>query len=80
MYSGDEYTVSVTSGQPAQRGTHITVQHADMIRRIREIDPDKLDLLADWFDADDAAKGGNRGDGVQADLRRWARILRAVTL
>jgi len=43
---------------------------------ITEIDPDKLDLLADWLDMDDARKGGGRGAEVQADLRRWARLLR----
>jgi hypothetical protein len=42
------------------------------------IDPDRLDLLADWFDADDARKGSGRGVGVQADLRQWARLLRGI--
>jgi len=45
---------------------------------LREIDPAKLDLLADWFDMDDARKGSGRGVGVQADLRRWAKLLREL--
>ena len=46
-------------------------------QRIRsQVDPAKLDLLADWFDVDDARKGGGRDVEVQADLRRWAKLLR----
>lgn len=45
---------------------------------LREIDPAKLDLLADWFDTDDARKGPGRDVDVQADLRRWARGIRAA--
>jgi hypothetical protein len=40
-------------------------------------DPAKLDLLADWFDQDDANKGRG-GVEVQGDLRRWARGIRNV--
>lgn len=47
--------------------------------KVRGIDPDKLDLLADWFDTDDARKGPGRDFAVQADLRQWARTLRALT-
>jgi len=43
---------------------------------VLSIDPDKLDLLADWFDANDARQEGKRGVTVQADLRRWAKVLR----
>lgn len=46
---------------------------------VEGIDPDKLDLLADWFDQDDANKGRDWQTGsppeVQADLRRWARLI-----
>ncbi len=45
---------------------------------LRAIDPAKLDLLADWFDIDDAHKGPGRDVQVQADLRQWARTLRAT--
>jgi hypothetical protein len=45
-----------------------------------EIDPDKLDMLADWFDADDPRKGPGRGGEVQADLRRWAHLVRGERL
>lgn len=49
------------------------------LTRVQEIDPDKLDLLADWLDTDDARKGPGRDFAVQADLRQWARTLRALT-
>lgn len=42
------------------------------------IDPAKLDLLADWFDQDDARRAGPRGVEVQADLRRWAKQIRGT--
>ena len=51
-------------------------------------DPDKLRLLADWFDKDDAAKGragptlatlgGQPWDEVQRSLRRWADSIAAT--
>ena len=41
------------------------------------IDPAKLDLLADWFDQNDAEKGRTSFPEVQADLRRWAKLVRA---
>ncbi len=51
-------------------------------------DPDKLRLLADWFDRDDAAKGqrgstlhtlgGQPSDEVQRELRGWAVDVEAV--
>lgn len=40
-------------------------------------DPDKLELLAFWFDRHDAATG-NSGTEVQDDLREWARKIREV--
>lgn len=40
------------------------------------IDPAKLDLLADWFDVDDLAKGRSGRTEVQEDLRRWAEAIR----
>jgi hypothetical protein len=45
--------------------------------RIAElIEPGRLELLAAWFDAHDAALGGGHGHEVQRDLRLWAAILR----
>ena len=51
-------------------------------------DPDKLEMLADWFDVDDAEKGrrhsslatlgGQPPDEVQRELRRWASNARAT--
>jgi hypothetical protein len=51
-------------------------------------DPDKLRLLADWFDGDDAAKGrrgpslatlgGQPPDEVQRELRGWADDIEAA--
>jgi len=38
--------------------------------------PDKLDLLADWFDQDDANKGKTSFPEVQRDLRAWAKGIR----
>jgi hypothetical protein len=60
-----------------------TVQAFDRVwadnKQLREAlpDPDKLLLLADWFDRDDANKErvGLNAE-VQADLRRWARNAR----
>jgi hypothetical protein len=43
---------------------------------IAAIDPAKLDLLADWFDVDDLAKDRSGRTEVQADLRRWATLVR----
>lgn len=43
--------------------------------RIALPDADKLDLLATWFDQDDARKG-RTGSGVQRDLRDWATAAR----
>jgi hypothetical protein len=54
------------------------------------IDPDRLDMMADWFDADDKVKmwlyevrpdifpgaWKERGDAMQTDLRRWAKLVR----
>lgn len=47
------------------------------IRRLRELlgrlpPYEKLLLLADWFDVDDARKGRTEHDEVQKDLRQWA--------
>ena len=51
-------------------------------------DPDKLRLLADWFDVDDAAKGrasptlatlgGQPSDEIQQELRGWAKDIAAA--
>jgi hypothetical protein len=57
-------------------------RHAQHWRRaetaLQAVDPDKLDLLADWFDTDDASHGPGRDVEVQADLRRWARTIRTA--
>lgn len=53
---------------------------------IREqIPPERLEQLADWFDTDDEFKTTmfpetwpTRGNEVQQDLRRWAKILRSA--
>lgn len=45
---------------------------------LQVIPPERLELLADWFDADDERKGGDRGGEVQADLRNMARAARAA--
>jgi len=41
-------------------------------------DPEKLELLAYWFDMDDESKGRTSEPQVQADLRRWANAIRAL--
>lgn len=42
-------------------------------------DPGKLELLADWFDVEQARQPERwSGDDVQADLRRWASLARAA--
>jgi len=41
------------------------------------IDPERLDLLADWFDRHDATFG-HPGIAVQTDLRAWAAVVRAA--
>lgn len=60
------------------------IADAERARIAQVIDPAKLELLADWFDADDALKGADpswpspprTNDEVQRDLRRWAALLR----
>jgi MFS family permease len=44
------------------------------------IDPERLELLAGWLDADDQQKGRTSPghDEAQADLRRWARVIRTA--
>lgn len=56
---------------------------AERARLRAEIDPARLELLADWFDDDDEFKASTfpdtwpeRSDEVQQDLRRWAALLR----
>jgi len=44
------------------------------------IDPGKLDMLADWLDLDDRRKGRSGPPEVQADLRRWAQLVREEQL
>lgn len=39
-------------------------------------DPDKLELLAEWFDMEDSQKDYQRGGEVQRDLRQWAHLAR----
>ena len=48
----------------------------DLAAVTAEIDPAKLDMLADWFDVDDLAKGRPGRTEVQEDLRRWAKLVR----
>lgn len=50
--------------------------HAQLVKALPP--PEKLRLLADWFDVDDANKGGQRGDIVQKDLRQWANAIEAA--
>lgn len=45
---------------------------------LAEIDPDKLDLISAWFDLDDARRGRTGPPEVQADLRRWATLVRGI--
>jgi hypothetical protein len=47
---------------------------------LAEIDPDKLDAVANWFDLNDAGKGGTAPPEAQADLRRWAQVVREEQL
>ena len=68
-------------GQIAVRETIIRAAERERIRK--QIDPDRLDKLADWFDSDDEFKVAmfpgtwpERGREVQADLRRWASVIR----
>ena len=70
-------------GQIAVRETIIRAAERERIRQ--QIDPDRLDKLADWFDSDDEFKVAmfpgtwpERGREVQADLRRWASVIREV--
>jgi hypothetical protein len=39
-------------------------------------DPDKLDWLAEWLDELDSMDDAPQGNGVQRDLRRWAKMAR----
>lgn len=55
-------------------------QEAERQRLAAVIPPERFRLLADWFDIDDRLKaekfpGLDRGDDVQADLRRFADLL-----
>jgi hypothetical protein len=59
----------VTAGTPAQA-----------YDALAEIDPEKLDALANWFDLNDAGKGRAAPPEVQADLRRWALVVRGEQL
>ena len=59
------------------------VQKWERERIAGEIDPAKLEKLAEWFDADDEFKEAmfpttwrDRGHDVQDDLRCWAKLLR----
>lgn len=50
------------------------------IGRLREAlpDPAKLEMLADWFDLDDANRGRTECTEVQSDLRKWAQSARSA--
>lgn len=50
---------------------------ADVLAQVREIDAEKLRLLADWIDVIDAQRGSD-GDEAQRDLRKWADALAAL--
>lgn len=47
---------------------------AALATELAEIDPERLRLLADWFDKTDASRG-HASSEVQTDLRKWAAIL-----
>jgi hypothetical protein len=53
-------------------------QEPHAVPELAEIDPDKLDLLAAWFDLEDARRGRAGLPEVQADLRRWAKLVRGI--
>ena len=72
---GDLNEANIALARQAARAEQQRNQLADVLA---EIDPAKLDLLADWFDTDDARKGPGRDIDVQADLRRWARDIRTA--
>lgn len=44
------------------------------VRQLREAlpDPEKMEMLADWFDCDDNERGDYSSTEVQDDLRKWA--------
>ena len=72
----DEAAYAKLAGEYESAAMHLRQAQA----RIEELEaalPDagKLGLLADWFDQDDANKGGG-GSEIQADLRHWARGIR----
>lgn len=79
-------TLMITAAHEALKPTVADLdQAAELIRAqdaerrcravLEEVDPARLDTLADWFDADDQARG-RTGTEVQADLRRWAKAIR----
>ena len=72
---GDLNEANIGLARQAARAEQQRNQLADVLA---DLDPAKLDLLADWFDTDDARKGPGRDIDVQADLRRWARDIRAA--
>jgi hypothetical protein len=71
-------------GYALTKALEIAERQMALAERRKEVlpDPDKLRLLADWFDGDDVAKGrsgstlatlgGQPWDEVQRELRRWA--------
>ena len=69
-----------SSGHMTQLEEELLVQVAELAAQAAELKKalppaDRLRLLADWFDADDANKGGLRGASVQRDLRKWAQAI-----
>jgi hypothetical protein len=90
LYVGTIVAVAVRWAEQVEAERDDAIAHAehveaalaateDHIQAVREaIDPDKLDLLADYFDVADAFKDG-RGVEVQADLHRWAKTIRALS-
>lgn len=61
----------------AERELNKSIDETARLRAaLAAVDPDKLGLLADWFDTDDAVKGRLGNPEVQADLRRWAKAVR----
>ena len=68
-----------------ERAGELTAEVNRLRALAAEIEPDILEQLADWFDADDEFtttmfpdSWPQRGDETQSDLRHWARLLRQI--
>ncbi len=79
----EDNRIVIKSGYGIPMSEFIAMAHTMMpaaistIRRLRSFlallpEPEKLLLLADWFDFDDAKKGRTGHVDVQNDLRQWA--------